>query len=114
MNEILSRVKKILNGHTLMMLVCCAAMFAGLYFFVKSDLGSGSWGLLLPLLICVGMHFIMHRMMGSNCHDKEGGGEAEGQTNIEPRITESISSHNKQNFPINQPNPNRQKLSSGT
>ncbi len=54
------------------MLACCVVMLlpVGGYF-----LGGGTLSglldnllLLVPLLACVGMHFVLHRLMGRSCH----------------------------------------------
>ncbi|WP_163577029.1 hypothetical protein [Halomonas faecis] len=49
-------------GHGLMMLACVALMggAAALLLWRSDSLGSGAW-LLLPMLLCLGMHFVMHR-----------------------------------------------------
>ncbi|OUS06331.1 hypothetical protein A9Q96_09820 [Rhodobacterales bacterium 52_120_T64] len=57
------------------MMLCCAVMLipVGLYFLgggVLSSLSSNV-GLFLPLALCLGMHFVMHRVMGKSCHGEK-------------------------------------------
>ncbi|EWH03918.1 DUF2933 domain-containing protein [Halomonas sp. BC04] len=49
--------------HRWMMTICLVAMGGALLFTVLrgQSLGSGTWLLILPMLLCLGMHFLMHR-----------------------------------------------------
>jgi len=54
------------------MWACCAAMLLPIAVFVmagglSAGLFSGLYAF-APLLLCVGAHVIMHRMMGKSCH----------------------------------------------
>ncbi|MDU8927358.1 DUF2933 domain-containing protein [Alisedimentitalea sp. MJ-SS2] len=54
------------------MMACCAIMLMPIagYFVAGGTLG-GLWSnsaAFLPLLFCVGAHFLMHKMMGKSCH----------------------------------------------
>ena len=57
------------------MMLCCAVMLlpVGLYFLGGGALSSlsSNVGLFLPLGLCLGMHFVMHRMMGKSCHGEK-------------------------------------------
>lgn len=44
-------------------------------------------GLILPLVLCLGMHFVMHRMMGRSCHS--GVEESDDQPVTEQLLEES-------------------------
>lgn len=66
------------------MMICCLLMLlpVGLY-LVGGGSVSGLFanaGLLLPLAICGGMHFVMHRMMGKSCH----GNSKANDKNVKP------------------------------
>lgn len=53
------------------MLICCAVMIAPLAVLLLSgDAVSASsiMSLAVPMAICVGAHFLMHRFMGASCH----------------------------------------------
>ncbi|MBO9422985.1 hypothetical protein J7481_25995 [Labrenzia sp. R4_2] len=67
--------KKHLNGHSMFMLACCAAMVAGTAVVIASAPAGQSLGetllLAAPVLGCLGMHFVMHRFMGKSCHGAE-------------------------------------------
>ena len=55
------------HGHSHMgVMVLCVALMAGAFlYFSGANLETGlSLGLLVPLLVCVGAHFLMHRFMG--------------------------------------------------
>lgn len=49
--------------HRWMMTLCLVAMGGALLFTVLrgQNLGSGTWLLVLPMLLCLGIHFLMHR-----------------------------------------------------
>lgn len=60
------------------MLICCAVMIAPLAILLLSGDSISSGGiasLAIPMAICVGAHFLMHRFMGASCH---------GSSNEEP------------------------------
>lgn len=58
-------------SHALLMAAGCAAMLVAILTLTSSTTG-GSWGFYLLLLLCPGMHFLMHRQMhrGEDRHDK--------------------------------------------
>ena len=55
-----------------MMGVCCALMLAPVMIFFAGggSIGdaSGFLGALLPIALCIGMHFVLHRFAGTSCH----------------------------------------------
>ena len=55
------------------MAVCCIVMLAPIAAVLLAGGGIASitnnLGLLAPLALCLGMHVIMHRMMGRSCHE---------------------------------------------
>ncbi len=57
------------------MMACCAVMLLPVAaYFAAGGTVSGalnSIGLFAPLLACVGMHLVMHKMMGKSCHGKQ-------------------------------------------
>ncbi len=57
------------------MLICCGIMVAPLVLFLLNG-GAvadilGNVGVLLPLVVCLGAHFLMHRFMGVSCHKEK-------------------------------------------
>ena len=58
-------------SHAQLMAAGCAAMLVAILTLTSSTTG-GSWGFYLLLLLCPGMHFLMHRQMhrGEDRHDK--------------------------------------------
>ncbi|KAA2312226.1 DUF2933 domain-containing protein [Pseudooceanicola sediminis] len=67
------------------MWICCAVMVLPIMaYLVAGGISGASEGLfaVAPLLLCVGAHLVMHRMMGKSCHGsarKKGAGyEADG------------------------------------
>jgi len=72
------------------MMACCAVMLlpvAG--FFIAGGTVAGLWSnsaAFLPLLICVGAHVVMHKMMGKSCHETP---DNEKQTKAIPLLTDS-------------------------
>lgn len=57
------------------MLICCGIMVAPLVLFLLNG-GAvtdilGNIGLLLPLVVCLGAHFLVHRFMGVSCHKEK-------------------------------------------
>jgi len=74
----------LLSSHAGMMFVCCAAMI-GAFFLAGAILPAGSiWVSLLPLAACVGMHFVMHKFMGVDCHKSKEGQHAETEQDAPP------------------------------
>lgn len=69
---------KLLSGHNLFMAACCAAMIAGTGIYVAFAPADQSFAqkmlLAAPLLGCVGMHFVLHRLMGKPCHSSSNAG----------------------------------------
>ncbi|KPN62772.1 Protein of unknown function [Aliiroseovarius crassostreae] len=81
------------SGHSKLMhygmMACCAIMFLPIvgYLIAGGTIG-GLWGnsiAFLPLLLCVGAHFVMHKMMGKSCH---GASKKEERTNEIPPLTD--------------------------
>lgn len=75
------------------MWVCCAVMVLPIIAYVVAGGVSGaSEGLVAfaPLLLCVGAHLAMHRMMGRSCHGtaRQAGAEDEAD---EARLTTKIA-----------------------
>lgn len=71
------------------MMACCAIMLLPIigYFVAGGSLG-GLWNnsaAFLPLLLCVGAHFVMHKVMGKSCH---GTSEDEEPTKAIPLLTD--------------------------
>jgi len=54
------------------MMACCVVMLLPIAgFFVAGGSLAGLWtkaGLFAPLLLCVGAHLVMHKLMGRSCH----------------------------------------------
>jgi fatty acid desaturase len=53
------------------MMIACVVLMGGAVLLVMwrgQSMGSGAW-LLLPLALCLGMHFLMHRHLGH--HDRD-------------------------------------------
>ncbi|WP_269585438.1 DUF2933 domain-containing protein [Roseibium sp. Sym1] len=67
---------KVLTGHNLFMMACCAAMVAGTGILIAAAPAGQTIGQTLlyaaPMLGCVGMHLVMHRLMGKSCHAQAG------------------------------------------
>lgn len=84
----------LMSSSNMAMWGCCIAMVGGgafLYFSGGASAlgGSGSLSIALPLLACVGMHFVMHRMMGRSCHGtKEEQGDQAPEKQIAPVVRE--------------------------
>lgn len=57
------------------MIVCCALMLLPIgIFFASGGSLAGAWqnaGLLVPILACVGMHLVLHKVMGKSCHGED-------------------------------------------
>lgn len=72
------------------MMACCAIMLlpVAAYFVGGGSLGGllGNGALFLPLLLCVGAHFVMHKMTGKSCH---GSSEDEQQATSIPLLTDN-------------------------
>lgn len=64
------------KGHSKLMhygmMACCAVMLVPVAgFFIAGGTLAGFWqsaGAFAPLLLCVGAHLVMHKMMGKSCH----------------------------------------------
>lgn len=60
-------------GMKLGMMACCAVMLLPLGAFLVAggtiDGLTSNLGLLAPLVLCLGAHVVMHRMMGKSCHE---------------------------------------------
>ncbi|MBL4725711.1 MAG: DUF2933 domain-containing protein [Rhizobiaceae bacterium] len=60
--------------HNWFMLACCALMVVGFGIVLISGPTNSSFSSRLlaasPLLICIGAHWLMHRMTGHSCHQK--------------------------------------------
>ena len=53
------------------MIACCLIMVAPIAIVLLTggvDAVLGNIGLFLPLAACLGLHVVMHRMMGRSCH----------------------------------------------
>lgn len=54
------------------MLACCTVMFLPIaaYFVAGGTLGgvTSNLAILAPLLLCLGAHFVMFKVMGKSCH----------------------------------------------
>ena len=61
-----------IKGHNWFMMACCLAMVAGFAFVAFTGPADQTfWSRVFsasPLLVCVGMHLVMHRLMGKSCH----------------------------------------------
>jgi fatty acid desaturase len=55
--------------HTWMMTICLVMMGGAILFFMWRGQTGGSLLLLLPMLLCLGMHFFLHRH-GHRHHDE--------------------------------------------
>ncbi len=57
------------------MMACCAVMALPVVaFLVGGGTIAAMWsnvGLFAPILLCVGAHLVMHKMMGKSCHAKD-------------------------------------------
>lgn len=71
------------------MMICCTVMLLPIaWFLVAGGSLSGLWSnaaFFAPLLLCVGAHFVMHKMMGKSCH---GASEEEKQVREIPFLTD--------------------------
>lgn len=74
------------------MIACCSIMLlpvAG--FFIAGGTIGGLWSnsaAFLPILICVGAHFVMHKVMGKSCHSDKKDDE---QVKAIPLSTENLA-----------------------
>jgi SNF family Na+-dependent transporter len=72
MEKLISSVKSLFGSHVGMMILCCVAMLGavwGISGIQFEEGGMASLILLLPLALCLGMHFVMHRFMGHGTHE---------------------------------------------
>lgn len=73
--EITVSGKSRFGGMHLAMMACCAVMVLPIAAVIFSGAGFGLDGLslstLAPLLLCVGGHVVLHKMMGKSCHGEE-------------------------------------------
>ncbi|TKZ15873.1 DUF2933 domain-containing protein [Shimia litoralis] len=63
------------------MMACCVVMLLPIAGFLLAGgtiggLASNLWAF-APLLLCVGAHLVMHKMMGKSCHKSNSQGETE-------------------------------------
>ena len=79
------------SGHALMkygMWACCVVMFLSVagYFLAGGTEGglTGKIAAFAPLLLCVGAHFVMFKMMGKSCH-----GASDNASTAEKRIADA-------------------------
>ncbi|WP_300514217.1 DUF2933 domain-containing protein [Aliiroseovarius sp.] len=63
------------SGAHLAMMACCVIMLVPVagFFLAGGKLGASSANLIAfaPLLLCVGLHFVMHKFMGKSCHSTD-------------------------------------------
>lgn len=63
----------------LAMLACCVVMFIPIvgFFLAGGAFGGAGYNLFTfaPLLLCVGVHFVMHKVMGKSCHKSDSGAD---------------------------------------
>lgn len=74
LEKLISSVKSLSNSHMGMMFLCCLLMLGAFWGLSGSQSGSGglgAFGLLIPLIVCLGMHFVMHRFSGHGGHKKD-------------------------------------------
>lgn len=65
------------------MMACCAVMLLPVAGILIGGGGlGGATGALAPLLLCLGAHLVMHKMMGKSCH-----GAAHGASETQPEQT---------------------------
>jgi|GEM_PF-410406 len=76
------------TGHGKLMMLCCAAMFAVFGFVVYTAPAAQTWSSTLlsalPLLVCIGAHLFMHKVMGRSCH---GAKDQAAEINTSPEVT---------------------------
>ena len=78
-------------SHMSMMVLCVALMVGAIYAFSGFDIAQGlSWALWLPLALCLGGHFLMHRFMGHS--------ENPTQENPDPVKVKSDIRHDAKNL----------------
>lgn len=81
-----SKLSNMFRGHNAFMMLCCLAMGAA----VVAALAQGQTiGALLPLVLCLGMHLVMHKVMGKSCHEKQKEPEGEARPVSVPQRTAS-------------------------
>ncbi|MCA0871407.1 DUF2933 domain-containing protein [Seohaeicola saemankumensis] len=83
------------GGLHLAMLACCAVMVMPIAVVVFSGAGFGldslSLSTLAPLLLCVGGHVVLHKMMGKGCHGDKTTTEAPDFSKEELRATVPVA-----------------------
>ena len=64
-----------IKGMHIAMIACCMFMLIPVFGLVMAGSGRNGSGLnlttLAPLLLCVGAHLLMHKMLGKSCHGKD-------------------------------------------
>lgn len=77
------------------MIACCAVMLLPVAtFFLAGGAISGLWenaGVFAPLALCVGMHFVLHRVMGKSCHGEASEKQADISVEANATVTEMPS-----------------------
>lgn len=72
MNETIKTKSSGLSIMKLGMIICCTVMLLPIMMLLSSGAGLAgllnNWGVFLPLTLCLGMHFVMHKFMGKSCH----------------------------------------------
>ena len=71
MNTIGKKISALVKPQNMMMAACCVAMVGAFFLFAGSEVRSSLFSLALPLAACIGMHLVMHKMMGKSCHGTE-------------------------------------------
>ena len=73
------------------MMACCAVMLLPIAaFLIGGGTVAGLWAnatVFAPLVLCVGAHFVMHKMMGRSCH----GSDEHKQTAPQPVLIEDMT-----------------------
>jgi len=61
-------IKSLFSSHIGMMVVCCAAMIGAYFLFAGAAAEGSILAALAPLVVCLGVHFLMMKMTGKSCH----------------------------------------------
>jgi len=76
------------------MMACCVVMLLPIagYFVAGGSLSGlgGNLATFAPLLLCVGGHFVMHKMMGRSCHGSDKQDETEEPRKVARDVTSVI------------------------